>query len=220
MIKAVIFDMDGLLIDSEPYWKEVEHMVMAEVGIEITIEMQHVTLGLRCDEQIGYWYNRSPWENADFKAMEVRYNEIMLDFFKDGAEMMSGAREALDFFRRKDLPLALASSSTMDLINAFLDKFDLHHYFTVINSAELEKYGKPHPGVYLETARRLNIDPVNCLALEDSFHGLIAAKAAKMKCIAVPAGDFTEDSRFGAADIKLLSLTNLTEEVFNQLNQS
>ncbi len=220
MIKAVIFDMDGLLIDTEPYWQEVERMVMAEVGIEITKEMQFVTLGLRCDEQIGYWYDRKPWKNADFKSMGNRYNEIMLDFFKNGAVLMNGAIESLEFFRRKGLPLALASSSTMDLINAFLKKFDLHHYFSVIVSAEFEKYGKPHPAVYLETAQKLNVDAINCLALEDSFHGLIAAKAAKMKTIAVPDKHFSEDPRFGASDIILSSLTDLTEEVFLQLNQS
>jgi len=220
MIKAVIFDMDGLLIDTEPHWQEVERMVMAEVGVEITSEMQNATLGLRCDEQITYWYNLSPWENADFKSMERRYNEIMLDYFKDEAVMMSGAKEALDFFSKKGLPLALASSSTMDLINAFLEKFNLHHYFTEIVSAEFEKYGKPHPGVYLETALRLNVDPGSCLALEDSFHGMIAAKAAKMLTIAVPDKHLTDDPRFGASDIKLSSLTELTEEVFLQLNQS
>ena len=163
--------MDGLLIDTEPHWQEVERMVMAEVGVTITAEMQNITLGLRCDEQIKYWYDRSPWENADFKSMELRYDKIMLEFFTDEAVMMSGAKEALDFFKRKGLPMALASSSTMDLINAFLKKFDLLHYFTEIVSAEFEKYGKPHPGVYLETARRLNVDTSSCLALEDSFHG-------------------------------------------------
>ncbi len=179
-----------------------------------------MTLGLRCDEQIRHWYDLSPWENADFKLMERRYNEIMLDFFKDGAVMMNGAKEALDFFSRKGLPIALASSSTMDLINAFLKKFDLHHYFSEIVSAEHEKYGKPHPGVYLETARRLNIEPISCLALEDSFHGVIAAKAARMLTIAVPTQHLSDDPRFEASDIKLLSLTDLTEEVFLQLNRS
>jgi beta-phosphoglucomutase-like phosphatase (HAD superfamily) len=102
------------------------------------------------------------------------------------------------------------------LITAFLDRYDLHHFFTEVYSAEFEDYGKPHPAVYLETARRMNIPGVNCLALEDSFHGLIAAKAARMKTIAIPD---PPDARFSASDVVLNSLSQLTNEVFHQLNQ-
>ncbi|MEX0985925.1 MAG: hexitol phosphatase HxpB [Bacteroidales bacterium] len=215
MIKAIIFDMDGLLIDSEPYWQETERQLFRELGIEINEQMQKETFGLRCDEQIRFWYARFPWKNANFDEMEHRYNEAMTDYFHKEASLMEGARRALDFFNEKGLPMALASSSNMVLINAFLDRFSFHHYFREVYSAEFEEFGKPHPAVYLETARRLNTDPVNCLALEDSFHGLIAAKAARMKTIAVPEHP---DERFGASDIQLNSLAELSEEVFNQLN--
>lgn len=216
MIKAVIFDMDGLLIDTEPHWQATEREVFRELGIEITEEMQSVTFGLRSDEQIRYWYDYRPWKKLSLEEVEERYNITMLNYFREEAQLMDGAKEALDFFSNKQLPLALASSSNMQLINAFLDKFAFHHYFTEVYSAEFEAFGKPHPAVYLETARRLNISPVNCLALEDSFHGLIAAKAARMKTIAVP----THSNRhFQAADIVLESLTQLNETVFYQLNQ-
>ena len=211
--------MDGLLIDTEPHWQVIEKQVMREIGVEITAEEQVSTLGLRCDEQIAHWYSKKQWKDPDFKYMENRYNEIMLDYFKGEAELMSGAKEALEFFSQKDLPMALASSSTMDLINAFIDKFELRGYFNVIYSAEFEEFGKPHPGVYLETARRLNTASPNCLALEDSFHGLIAAKAAKMKTIVVPDINHADDPRFGASDVKLSSLNELNDEIFDRLNQ-
>ncbi len=217
MIRAVIFDMDGLLIDTEPYWQATERKVFGELGIEITEEMQVDTFGLRTDEQIRHWYNVRPWNTLSVKQVEDRYNEAMLDYFRDEAELMEGAQYALDFFSEKGLPLALASSSNMELINAFLDRFGFHHYFTEVYSAEFEESGKPHPAVYLETARRMNTDPVRCLALEDSFHGLIAAKAARMKTIVVPEHP---DERFGASDIVLQSLKELDEAVFHQFNSS
>jgi len=219
MIRAVIFDMDGLLIDSEPYWQETERKVFAELGLEITEEMQASTFGLRSDEQISYWYDYQPWKDKSFGEVEQRYYQIMQDFFEKDAELMEGATDALEFFSAKGLPLALASSSNMELINAFLDKFGLHHYFKEVYSAEFEEYGKPHPGVYLETARRMGTTPTRCLALEDSFHGIIAAKAARMKTIAVPDNQHRGDPRYGASDIVLDSLTALSESVFHQINQ-
>jgi mannitol-1-/sugar-/sorbitol-6-/2-deoxyglucose-6-phosphatase len=215
MIRAVIFDMDGLLIDTEPYWQATEREVFGDLGINITKKMQVATFGLRSDEVVSYYYGQYPWKEKSLEEVEECYNNRVLEYFRTKAELMEGARSALDFISSKGWPVALASSSNMQLINAFLDRFGFHHYFQEVYSAEFEPYGKPHPGVYLETARRLNVDPVNCLALEDSFHGLIAAKAARMMTIAVPEH---ADKRFGAADVVLNSLRELNDEVLRSLD--
>jgi sugar-phosphatase len=178
--------------------------------------MQIPTLGLRSDEVIKYWYEYRPWKNVGFEEVENRYNEIMQDYFEKEALLMEGAIFALDFFSSKGLPMALASSSNMNLIKAFLDRFAFHHYFKEVYSAEYETYGKPHPAVYLETARRMKTNPVQCLALEDSFNGLKAAKAAGMITIAVP---MHIEARYQTADIVLNSLLELSEDVFHQINQ-
>lgn len=218
MIRAVIFDMDGLLIDSEPIWQKAEKEIFHELGIDLTPEMMVATMGLRTDELIRYWYNYHPWEKPGLRELADRFTRTMIEYFIGEGELMDGVIHALDFFADKGLPLALASSSDMELIKAFLDKFDLERRFSIVYSAEFEKYGKPHPAVYLETARRLSVEPVNCLAIEDSFHGMIAGKAARMKVIVIPEENDRMNPRFGAADIRLSSLAEINDEVFHKLN--
>ena len=208
--------MDGLLIDSEPFWQKSEQLIFGELGINISDKMLEKTMGLRSDTQIEYWYNYQPWEGVSFEEVEKRYDKLIINFFKTEATLMEGAKETLEFFKAKNLPLALASSSNMKLINSFLDRFELRSYFKVVHSAEFESHGKPHPAVFIKTAKSMNVNPTDCLVLEDSFVGMIAAKAARMKVIAVPT---EKEPRFEAADIILDSLIQVNDEIFNELNR-
>jgi len=171
MIKSVIFDMDGLLLNSEFYWQKMEIKLISKVGIEVTPEMQKSTLGFRTDEMLRYWYNFKPWKNPDFKAMEKEYEKSVMDFYLYESELMDGALYILDFFKSRKIKLGLASSSALFLIDAFLERFSLKSSFDAICSAESEEFGKPHPAVYLKTAGLLNTHPASCLAFEDSFFG-------------------------------------------------
>jgi sugar-phosphatase len=114
--------------------------------------------------------------------------------------------------------VALASSSAYRLIRAVTERLGLADSFDCVYSAEEEEYGKPHPGVYLTAARRLGVAPTQCLAVEDSFNGVLAAKAARMKCVAVPEPAQRRDPRFCIADVVLDSLAGVGVEVWRALD--
>ena len=140
----------------------------------------------------------------------------LIGLIKEKGELMVGVKESLDFVRSKNVKIALASSSSYEIINTVLEKFGLMKEFEVIYSAQEEEYGKPHPAVYISAAKRLNVAPVECLAIEDSLNGVLAAKAAKMKCIAIPYVGVRHDRRFAIADVTLDSLMKIDSEVWGR----
>ncbi|MBL7891564.1 MAG: hexitol phosphatase HxpB [Bacteroidia bacterium] len=218
MVEAVIFDMDGLLVDSEPLWRAAEKKVFATVDIHLTETDFEQFMGFKINEVVDFWYNHKTWTDKSKTDVE---NEILdeLEFLIDTqARAQPGVEQVINFFEGKKVPLAIASSSPSLIIKSVLKKLNIAQYFKVVHSAEMERYGKPHPAVYLTTARQLQVSPVNCLVFEDSFNGLLAAKAARTKTISVPEGDAYNQTRFDIADFKLRSLTDFTEEHWIKLN--
>lgn len=210
-IKAVIFDMDGLLVDSEPWWRVAEFNVFGKLSVAPSEEEFEKMMGNRIQEVIANWYAKHPW--PDF-SLEKTMNEIVDEVGRlvtKNAELMPGVTAALEHFRNKQIPLALASSSPLRLINTFITFYKIDTYFTIVRSAEFEERGKPHPDVFLTTAKALNVAPENCLVFEDSYNGILAAKAAGMKCIAVPAPEHRAQERFGIADEVWDSLVRVAE---------
>ena len=186
MLRALIFDMDGVLIDSEPFWHEAEMAGFALAGRRLTREDCLKTTGLRVDAVVDYWYSRSPWESPSPREVESAIVERVIALVLERGALKPGVGRALDFARSAGLRTALASSSPSAIIDAVLGRFGLRPRFEVVHSAEGEPYGKPHPGVYIRTAERLGVRPGECAAVEDSPNGVLAAKAAGMRCIAVP----------------------------------
>ena len=208
---ALIFDMDGLLIDSEPLWCKAELEVFQDLGVPLELSMCSQTMGLRTDEVVSYWYARFPWKAPDQTVVAERIISRVSELVATCGQPLHGAVEAVQLCRRLQLPLALATSSPMRLVESVLHKLGLENAFDVVSSAQYEAFGKPHPAVYLHTAEKLGVTPQRCIAFEDSIRGIISAKAASMRCIAIPAPSDREDPRLAIADAKLDSLTQITE---------
>jgi sugar-phosphatase len=221
MIRAVIFDLDGLLIDSEPLWREAEFEVFSSLGISLDHEMTKQTMGLRVDEVVEYWYKIHPWKTASKIEVASQIDKKVHELIKKEGVALPGALESIKLCKSKNLPIAIASSSSTLLIDTVVSKFRIGEDIKILRSAHNEIYGKPHPAVFISTLDGLNnvlnsdIRPEECLVLEDSINGIIAAKAARMNCIAVPQAELESDIRLGIADHVLKSLDEFTYELLD-----
>ncbi len=207
-VKAAIFDMDGLLVDSEPLWRHAEIEVFGGLGVRLTEDDCRQTMGLRIDEVVRYWRDRFPWEGVADDEVADQVERAVIVRVGEAGQALPGAVEAVRFLSER-VVIGLASSSSKRVIAANLAQLGLSDRFAVIASGEDELFGKPHPAIYLTAAKALGIAPTACLALEDSMNGVIAAKAARMRCIAVPAADDPNRERLGIADRVLASLIEL-----------
>ncbi|MCL1089271.1 hexitol phosphatase HxpB [Shewanella profunda] len=195
-IQAVIFDMDGVLIDSEPLWQRIEYEVLSALGVPVTIETIQQTTGLRIDQCVDYWYQKAPWAEYDNAKVSQAIIDKVADAILISGEAMLGVSEAIAHCQAQGLKIGLATSSPTTIINAVLTKLGLREQFMAIESAENLRYGKPHPEVYLNCAKALGVDPRYCLAIEDSFNGLIAARAANMQTVAIPAVEHRGEAKW------------------------
>ena len=209
--------MDGILIDSENYWQQTERTLFGELGIELTDELLVQTRGLRTEEMVAHWSRMFDLDSVSPKELMNRYDHRMIETMRTQVPLMEGAEEAILFFRKKNLPVALATCSTYAHIDAAMDKHGLKKHFKLMVSAAHKMPGKPHPEVYIQTAGQLGIDPTCCLAIEDSFFGVISAKSARMKVVAMPDPHEYDQPRFAAADIKIRSLKEIDDPMFEQL---
>lgn len=213
MISAVIFDMDGVLIDSEPFWQRAEVKIFGEVGIDLTPADTDRTIGLRIDDVVAYWFDKHPWTDRSARDVQDAIVAEVVRLVRSEGVPMRGVPEALDFSLKKQLALGLATSSPFSLIDAVLERLGAQTKFDVVCSAANEEFGKPHPAVYLTAARRLDVSPEQCLVVEDSLYGVEAGKAAGMVVVAVPAPYQYDEKGFDQADYKLRSLDGFPQLV-------
>jgi len=198
--EAVIFDMDGVLIDSEPLWKVAMEDAFKSVGCSLTRKDFQKTVGLRLDEVIQYWYEHTGWENATPKQVEESIVHRMIELLKVNGNPLVGVVETLEYLKLSGKKIGLATSSYEVLIDTVLETLNIRNYFDFTHSAENEAYGKPHPAVYLTVAEKLNIPPTKCLVIEDSLNGIISGKAARMKVVCIPEKSHSPEPKLMVAD--------------------
>jgi mannitol-1-/sugar-/sorbitol-6-/2-deoxyglucose-6-phosphatase len=216
-VEAVILDMDGVLIDTEPAWRAAESDVFAGLGVPLSERDLLDSTGQPIEELIPVWRRRSPWASplTDAEVAGRITGRVIAHVMAEG-QPMPGVTAAISLFRRYGLRLAIASSSPLRLIDAVCDRLGLDG-IEVRCSAMDEVRGKPAPDVCLTAARRLGVAAESCPALEDSPHGIASAKAAGMRCVALPDPLLAADPRYREADLVLESLTRLDETVLRRL---
>jgi mannitol-1-/sugar-/sorbitol-6-/2-deoxyglucose-6-phosphatase len=218
---ASIFDMDGLLIDSEILWHEAEIEILGGLGVPRAVDGCRSTKGMFVDEVTAHWYRLHPWPGATPTPDEVAVTIVdrVIELILLKGELKPGAEHAIDLCARRALSLAVASSSEYRLIEAALRHFGLRDRFAFVHSAEDEEYGKPHPAVFLTTASRLGTAPRRCLVWEDAPAGVVAAKAASMACIAVPEPAEAGHPAFGLADLVVASLRDVDDRRLDDVQE-
>ena len=215
MIKAAIFDMDGLLIDSEPIWTEAAQLVMQKVNFKLTHALKLQTTGLSIKLFLEFCYKIQPWYTPASEELERDILNLAHKNILANAVAMPGAIELVKKLKGQGLKLAVASASHMVLIEGVLKRLGIIDYFDTWHSGELEEFTKPHPAVYLSTAAKLGVKPEECIAFEDSFTGLRSAHAAGMTTICVPTMEVYNDPKFDLAHYKI---TSLEKYVFEEMS--
>ena len=213
-IEAVIFDMDGVLIDSEHVWDEIRENLAKERGGRWHDGAQRAMMGMSSPEWSAYMHDVIGLADtpAEINAEVVRQ---MLERYSFEPPWIDGAREAI-VRMAENWTIGLASSSNRELIDRVLEAGGLTERFGAAVSSEEVAGGKPRPDVYLEAARRLDVDPTHCVAIEDSHNGIRSAKAAGMACIAIPNPRFPPGDALAEADLVIGSISELDEAAVRQ----
>jgi len=211
VIDAVVFDLDGLLLDSEQVWDAAREQLVRERGGRWHDGAQRDMMGMSSPEWSRYMHDELglPEPPEELNAEVVRRMESL---YREHLPVLPGAREAVERLAAR-WPLGLASSSNRELIDLALELMGMGRLFRATVSSEEVARGKPAPDVYLEAARRLDVDPTRAAAIEDSHNGIRSAKAAGMRVVAIPNPHFPPDEEaLAQADAVLRSLDELTAE--------
>lgn len=214
MIKAVIFDMDGVIIDSEPLWEKSTKTYFEKIGKTFPTDESFGKFidinfrGRRQKEVVAILKKKFKIKESFEDIMDLRI-KILFDVFDKELKLMPGVLKLIKKFKGNDIPMVVASSSPPRVINYAMRKFELRKYFKKIISGDTAKRSKPAPDIFIKAAKEfINIKPEEILVIEDSYSGIVAAKRAKMKCLAIH-HNYAAKKYFKKADMILDTFTKI-----------
>jgi len=211
--EAVIFDMDGVLIDSEPLWKIAMEDVFSAFGSTLQKSDFQKTVGLRIDEVIHFWNQYENWGIENEADIQEKIIVRMEELIAANAEPLVGVMDTLNYLKSANKKIGLATSSSSRLIQIVLRELKIESFFDFHHSAETESFGKPHPSVYLTVAEKLTVHPTKCLVIEDSLNGVISGLAARMKVVCIPEKTHHPNPKLALADFHFETMAHFLDAV-------
>ena len=209
MLSAIIFDLDGVLADSEPWWNQIDAKLLAEYGATYRGEYHQNVVGVNYRLAVEF-YKKAFGLSAPTEEIMRRRGEIATEFFANRVGLFASVKEVLGELRQMKLHLAIATSSVGQSARPFLDRHQLTKFFEIIVTGEEVERGKPAPDIYMHAAEQLGIPADACLVVEDALPGVAAAKAANIRVVAIPDRRFVDPDKYKTeADYVLNSLKEL-----------
>ena len=206
---AVIFDLDGVLADSEPWWNQIDAKLLAEHGVSYRSEYHRNVLGVSYRLAVEF-YKNAFHISASVEELMRRRGEIATEFFANRVGLFPSAKRMLEQLREMKLHLAVATSSVSASARPLLDRTEIRSLFSIVITGDEVQQGKPHPDIYLRAAKKLGISPEACLVIEDAPAGIAAGKAANMRVAAIPDTRFVDPREYEMkADYVLGSLSEI-----------
>jgi len=192
---AVIFDLDGVLADSEPWWNQIDAKLLAEYEVNYRGEYHRSVLGVSYRLAVEF-YKNAFHISASAEELMRRRGEIATDFFANRVALFPSAKMTLEQLREMKLQLAVATSSVSASARPLLERTGIRSLFSVVITGDEVQQGKPHPDIYVRAAKELGISPEACLVIEDSLAGIAAGKAANMRVAAIPDRRFVDPREY------------------------
>lgn len=209
MIKAVIFDMDGTLIDSQPIWYQVSTDFFQKNGFPVTMDDMIKLTGSPVAKLVDYVLQAHGQKDKARAQLVTELMDYAVFEILAAKPLLPNVKDVLVQLKQQGIKIAVASASPRNMLQGIVDSCGIAEYFDYLASAEELDYNKPHPAVYLHAAQQLDVSVAECFAVEDSVLGMISGKAASMKTVVIPAQAEWDDSRWALADFKLANIAEL-----------
>ncbi len=213
-----LFDMDGLLLDTEPLWGVAMQTVCNHYQLPLDNKIFRYTTGLRIDEVTAFWKAHLNWPpELDSQKLADEIVDEIIHLSIQQAQVLPGVLQLLLSMKEESIPTAVVTSSPNRMLNTLMQHFELDSYFNEFFSAQDVVYGKPHPDVYIKALNHFNTSPYQAIAFEDSVNGMIAARSAKIQTIVVPELAKFDDKAFGLAELKVRSMEDIDLAMLKEL---